>query len=198
MKIVAGLAFVACAALVALSIGTLAPAPAEAQAEAWSIDPAHSFVMFRIKHMDLGYAYGRWNEFSGSVSYDEANAAASSVTVEVKAASVDTGVQPRDDHLRSPDFFNVAQFPTIAFKSTSVAKVDAKHVDVTGDLTLHGVTKPLTVRMEKVGGPVKDPVGKMRMGFEGTATIQRLAFGVGEAEGLSDEVRLTLAFEVVR
>jgi len=198
MKVATAVAFVSCAALAALSIGALAPAPAQAQAQTWAIDPAHSFVLFRLKHLGVGYVYGRWNEFSGSVSYDEANPAASSVSVEVKAASIDTGVKPRDDHLRSPDFFNVAQFPTIAFKSTSVAKVDDAHLEVTGDVTVHGVTKPLVVRMEKLGGPVKDPMGQTRMGFEGKATVKRLAFGVGKPEGISDDIELTLAFQVTK
>ena len=198
MKTIACFTLVLAAVLAGLAFDTVAPSPAEAAAEAYTIDPAHSFVMFRIKHLDLGYVYGRYNEFSGSLQLDEADPAASSVSIEVKAASVDTGVKQRDDHLRSPDFFNVEQFPTITFKSTAVKKVDDKRFDVTGDMTIHGVTKPVTVRMEKIGAG-KDPWGKTRVGFEGTVELKRLEFGVaGTPDMVSDDLRLILAFEATR
>jgi polyisoprenoid-binding protein YceI len=179
-------------------LGGEVPRPAHAAADGYAIDPVHSFVMFRIKHLDIGYVYGRFNEFSGTIKLDEASPSSSSVTVEVKATSVDTGVKQRDDHLRTPDFFAVAQFPTLTFKSTAVKKVDETHFDVTGDLTIHGVTKSVTVRMEKTGAG-KDPWGKFRVGFEGTLELKRSDFEMkGVQEMVGDALRLTLAFEAVK
>jgi polyisoprenoid-binding protein YceI len=172
--------------------------PADAAADGYAIDPAHSFVLFRIKHLDIGYVYGRFNEFSGNLNLDESNAQTSSVAVEVKAASVDTGVKQRDDHLRTPDFFDVAQFPTISFKSTAVKKAGDTLFDVTGDLSLHGVTKSVTVRMEKTGAG-KDPWGKFRVGFEGTLELKRSDYGMkGVQDMVADALRLTLAFEATK
>jgi polyisoprenoid-binding protein YceI len=197
MKIVTPLASVlALAALVGLSLGTTATS-ARAAAEVYTVDAAHSFVLFRCKHMDVGYAYGRFNEFSGTVNWDAANPAGSSITVEVQTKSIDTGVVKRDDHLRNPDYFNAPQFPTLTFKSTAAKMVDATHIEVTGDLTLHGKTKPVTFQVEHAG-PVKDPWGMTRAGFHAEFEIKRSDFGVGKPEGLSDEVRLTIAFEITK
>jgi polyisoprenoid-binding protein YceI len=129
---------------------------------------------------------------------DEANAAASAVNFEIKATSIDTASSGRDDHLRGPDFFNVAQFPTIAFQSTSVKKIDEKNFEVAGNLTLHGVTKPVSVRMEKTGAG-KGREGEALVGFEGTFAIQRSQFGMGYGvPNLGDEVRLTVSVEAAK
>jgi polyisoprenoid-binding protein YceI len=194
MKLVAPLASVlALAALVGLSLGTTA-APARAAAEVYTVDPVHSYVLFKVKHMDIAYAYGRFNEFSGTISWDAANPAASTISVEVKTQSVDTGNKDRDAHLTNPDFFNAAQFPTMTFKSTAVKKVDATHLEVTGDLSLHGKTKSVTFAVEHAG-PITHPRAGTVAGFHAEFPIKRSDFGVGKPEGLGDEVRLTLSLE---
>ena len=186
------------ATLPALLVGVLGATPVAAAPETHAIDAVHSTVLFRVKHMNVGYSYGRFNEFSGTVVLDAASPAASSVKLEVKAASIDTANTKRDDHLRSPDFFNVAQFPTITFESTAVAKVGDDAFEVTGDLTLLGVKKSVKVRMTKTGSGT-DPQGGVRTGFEGTLAIKRSDFGMKYGlEGISDEVGLTLAFETLK
>jgi polyisoprenoid-binding protein YceI len=187
---------VALAALVALSLGTSAT-PARAAAESYAVDAGHSFVLFRVKHMGVGYAYGRFNEFSGTLNWDAANPSASSINVEVKTQSIDTGNTKRDDHLRNPDYFNAAQFPTMTFKSTAVKKLSDTQLEVTGDLSMHGKTKSVTTAVE-FAGPIKDPWGANRAGFHAEFTIKRSDFALGKPEGLSDEVRLTIAFEVTK
>lgn len=187
----------AAAAVAFVAVGT---SPAHAAPESYDIDAVHSSVIFRVLHFGAGYSYGRFNDFGGKLVFDEANPAASSVQVEIKATSVDTANAKRDDHLRGPDFFDVAQFPTISFKSTAVKSAGGTSYDVTGDLSMHGVTKSVTVRMEKIGAG-KDAWGMFRIGFEGTMTVKRSDFGMkyGLDNGaLGDEVRLTLAFEGAR
>ncbi len=181
-------------AVVVLSLGVTS---ASAAPDAYDVDAVHSAVLFRVQHMKAGYTYGRFNELSGKLVLDEANPSASSIEVEVKATSVDTNDKKRDDHLRGPDFFNVAQFPTLTFKSTAVKAAGTKF-DVTGDLTMHGVTKSVTVSMEKTGAG-SDPWGFIRVGFEGTLTVKRSEFGMDKMlEGVGDEIRVTLAFEGAR
>ena len=192
--------FVRTLAAAALAFAAVGTPSAQAAPESFDIDPVHSAVIFRIHHFGSGYSYGRFNDFGGKLVFDEASPAGSSVSVEIKATSVDTANAKRDDHLRGPDFFDVAQFPTITFKSTAVKAAGATSFDVTGDLSMHGVTKSVTVRMEKTGGG-KDAWGMFRVGFEGTMTIKRSDFGMkyGLDNGaLGDEVRLTLAFEGAR
>ena len=161
---------------------------------AYDLDAVHSNVLFRIKHLGVGYVYGRFNEFSGKVNVDDADLSKASVQISVKAASVDTGNGKRDEHLKSPDFFNVAQFPEMRFASKTVAKVDGGY-RIEGDLTLHGVTRPVTVRMELVG-EADDPWGNHRRGYHGTFSIRRTDYGINyDTNVLSDEVDVTRAFE---
>jgi polyisoprenoid-binding protein YceI len=183
-------------ATVALALGAAAfTSTASAAATTWAIDPVHSAVLFRIHHMNAGYVHGRFDKFSGSIVLDEANLAGSSVKVEIETASVDTNAEARDKHLKTPDFFNAAQFPTITFQSTAVKKNGDAAFDVTGDLTLHGVKKSITVKMEKTGEG-KDMKGKEIVGFEGTVTILRSEYDIKTyLPNIGDEVRLTLAFE---
>src|SRR3989442_401145 len=148
-----------------LAAGTLPAKSAAAQAETYQVDGAHSFVLYRIKHMGIGYSYGRFDEVSGTVTLDD-DPAKSSVVVKVNPASVDSGNEKRDAHLKNPDFFNCAQFPDMKFESTAIKKSDATHYEVTGNLTMHGATKPITIVMEK-GGPVADFGGGQRIGFDG-------------------------------
>ena len=166
-----------------------------ATAATYEGDTVHSFVLFKVKHMGASWTYGRFSDFTVSFQADEAKPELSSVAFEVKAESVTTGNEKRDQHLRSPDFFNAKEFPLITFKSTSVHTIDKDTVAVTGDLTLHGVTKPLTVKVVKVGSG-KNMKGGELMGVETTFTLKRSDFGMNTPVGPdSDEVQLTVAVE---
>ncbi|CUU07929.1 MAG: YceI family protein [Fimbriimonadales bacterium] len=173
--------------------------PFYAQGITYRIDPVHSTVIFRVKHMNTAFVYGRFNQFSGTLVVDEKNPERSSVQFEIDLNSVDTGNAQRDDHLRSPDFFNTRQFPKATFKSTRVRKINNTTVEVQGNLTLRGVTKPLTVRVTFTGKG-RNPRGQEIIGFETTFTIKRSEFGInyGLNGGLSDEVRLTVSVEAIR
>jgi polyisoprenoid-binding protein YceI len=177
----------------------LVPATSPARAaESYRVDSIHSSLLFRVKHLNVGYIYGRFNNFSGAFTFDDQNPAASSLTMEVQVQSLDTGNPKRDGHLKTPDFFNAAQFPTMSFKSTKMKALDEKTYEVTGDLTLHGVTQPVTVRLERIGAG-KGMQGEFRTGWESTFTIKRSDFGMKYMlQGVSDEVRVTVAVEGVR
>lgn len=171
-----------------------APAPSVA-AKTYEIDSVHSSAIFRIKHFEASYFYGRFNDITGTVVHDEANPAGSSVEVTIKADSVMTGNGKRDEHLKSQDFFNAAEFPVLSFKSKGVKKGSGKgELEVTGDLTIHGVTKPLTTKVSHTG------TGKGRggevAGFETVFTIKRSDFDMKFMVGpLGDEVQVTISLE---
>lgn len=167
-------------------------------AETYKVDPVHSSVLFRAKHFNTGYFYGRFNSVSGSVVVDDANPAKSSVEIQVKVESIDTNDAKRDQHLKSPDFFNAKQFPTISFKSKQVKKSGKDAYEVTGDLTIHGVTRSVTANVTRTGEG-KDPFGGYRIGFETVFTIKRSDFGMKfMLQGISDEVRLIVSIEGIR
>jgi len=166
----------------------------------YEIDTTHSMIIFRAKHNGVSYNYGRFNEFTGKLMMDATDVSMSMVEFEVKAASVDTGNEKRDQHLRSSDFFSAKQFPVITFKSTKVkAKEDKKDVlEVTGDFELHGVKKSITVDVE-VTGRAKGREGESLIGFESTFTIKRSEFGMTYGMGgISDDIRITVSVEAVR
>ena len=178
----------------------LAVATASIQAQdTFNVDTAHSSLIFRVKHLNTSYAYGRFNDFSGSFVIDKKSPAKNSLNLEVKTASVDTANAQRDTHLKGPDFFNVKQFPTATFKSKSVKLGGAPGtMDVTGDLTINGVTKPVKATIELTGeGPT--PFKDYRAGLETTLTLKRSDFGIKfMPEGLGDEVKLVVSLEGVR
>lgn len=184
-------------AILALLIGSMPSV--QAQPVTYRIDPVHSFVVFRVKHLNTGFAYGRFNTISGTIVVDERNPANSSIELEIDANSVDTGNSQRDDHLRSPDFFNARQFPKITFKSTRVRRINQDTVEVQGDLTIRGVTRPLTARVTFTGKG-RNQRGQEIIGFETTFTIRRSQFNVsyGLNGGLADEVRVTFSVEGIR
>lgn len=173
--------------------------PLQAQGVTYRVDPVHSTVLFRVKHMNTAFVYGRFNSFTGTIVVNERNPAQSSVAFEIDLNSVDTGTSQRDDHLRGPDFFNTRQFPKATFRSTRVRKLNDTTIEVQGNLTLRGVTKPLTLRVT-LTGKGRNPRGQEIIGFETTFTLKRSAFGInyGLNGGLSDEVRLTVSVEAVR
>lgn len=184
-----------------LSLATLAFALAlavPAQADTWKIDPVHSHVGFSVRHF-LNPVPGRFATFDGQVVYEPANPAASSVEVTVDAASIDTGNDRRDDHLRSPDFFDVASHPTLTFKSKKVAPLGENDLAVTGDLTIRGVTKEVTVPVQVLG------VMGDKAGFQTEFTVDRKDYGVlwnrALDQGgtvLGDEVKIVLTIQADR
>ena len=170
----------------------------------WNFDNAHSTVGFTIKHMMFAKVRGQFTEWTGSLSYDPANVAGAQVNATITAGSIDTANEQRDGHLKSGDFFNVEEFPTLTYKSSSWEKTGGK-IHVHGDLTMHGVTKPVTLEVTENGQGV-DPWGNQRIGFTATATINRKDFGlnwnsaleaggvlVGEEVHIDIEVQATLA-----
>lgn len=173
------------------SIGTALPAAD------YAIDTAHSFVEFRIKHLGYSWLYGRFNRFSGHFSYDADNPQASAISVSIDTASVDTNHAERDKHLRGSDFLDVAKYPDATFESTKYTG-DAQGGTLEGMLTLHGVTKPISIELEKLGEG-KDPWGGYRAGFIGTTTLTRRDFGISYNLGpASESMELELGIEGIR
>lgn len=180
------------AMLIAFGIGSAASA-----ASNYKIDTVHSFVTFKVKHLGVANAWGRFNEPTGTMTWDADNPSAGKFDVVIQASKVDTANTKRDEHLRSPDFFNARQFPTITFKSTSIEKLDDNKFEMAGDLTLHGTTKPVKVELVKVGEA--DTRQGPKIGFDATFTIKRSEFGMNYMlEGLGDEVTIYVAIEAVR
>jgi polyisoprenoid-binding protein YceI len=164
-----------------------------ASADAYQIDPHHASFIFKIKHMGLSYVYGTFNDVAGNFTTDDKP----SFNIIVKTASVDTHIAKRDEHLRSPDFFNANQFPVTTFKSTAVTAT-GDDLAVTGDLALHGVTRSITFTVHKVGEG-KDPWGGYRTGYSTEFQIKRSDFGMTNMlEMISDEVVLMISFEGIR
>ena len=174
-----------------------------AAAGTWNIDPSHTTIGFSVRHAMVSKVRGTFGEFAGSLTIDGDDLAASSAELTIQTASIDTKSADRDGHLVSPDFLDVENFPTITFTSTSVA-VDGADVAITGDLTIHGVTRPVTVNYEYIGSSL-DPFGFTRVGFEGTAKLSRKDFGLTwnaalETGGVlvGDEITLILDVEAVK
>jgi len=170
---------------------------AQAAPTTWTIDPNHSNVTFTIRHF-FSKVTGSFTKFSGSVVYDPANPAASSAKAEIDAASINTSNDRRDGHLRSPDFFDVAKYPALTFESTKVT-ADGSKLKIEGNLTMHGVTKPVTLEGEFLGaGPA---MGGQRAGFEASTKVDRKDFGivwnkvVDQGTMLGDDVEIRLAIE---
>jgi polyisoprenoid-binding protein YceI len=175
-----------------LLLGSMAASPA--MADSYALDAAHAGVTFKISHLGLSWTYGRFNDIAGDFVVDATKPAASSFNFTLKTESIDTGNAKRDEHLKAPDFFNAKQFPVISFKSTSVKAVKDGY-EVTGDFTLHGVTKPITFTL--VGGKTAEfPKGVFRTGFTGELIIKRSEFGIDKfAEAVGEEVFIAASFE---
>ena len=173
---------------------TLGTAPVARAADAYAIDPAHTSVVFKIDHLGFTSIYGRFNEVAGEFTIDAEKPESSSFDITINTDSVDTGNAKREEHLKSPDFFNAKQFPTITFKSTSVAKTE-KGLKVEGDLTLHGETKPVSFVL--TGGKTGEfPKDVQRTGYSTEFSIKRSDFGMDKmAPAAGDEVVLLIGFE---
>ena len=166
----------------------------------YSIDPSHSRIGFVARHAMVTKVRGSFNEFAGSGYFDAENPTNSSVSLTIRAASIDTRNADRDAHLRSNDFFDMDTYPEITFTSTSVEPTGEDNFRVTGDLTIKGVTKPVTVDFEYTG-TATDPFGNQRIGLEGSTTVNRKDWGVNwnaalEAGGVLVGEKVTLEFEV--
>jgi polyisoprenoid-binding protein YceI len=188
----------ASAALAAGLYAASGPAHSAPPTSTWTGDTVHSFVLFKIKHLGTSWAYGRFDDFTVSLEAGDEGANLASVNFVVKAESIDTGTAKRDQDLRGPDFFNAKQFETISFESTAAKSVDADTTEVTGDLTIHGTTKPVTVKVVRVGhgkGMKKEDLA----GYETTFTVKRSDYGMTTLVGpVGDEVTLTIAVEAAR
>ena len=168
----------------------------------YAIDKAHSEATFQVRHL-LTKVRGRFSDFAGTIQFDEADPERSSVNVTVQAASVDTSEHDRDKHLRSADFFDVETFPTLTFTSRAITRKGDRRFDVAGDLTIHGVTRPLILDVAFLG-KAKDPWGNERVAFEADATINRKDFGLNwnaalETGGflVGDEVKISLSVQAI-
>lgn len=158
----------------------------------------HAFINFKISHLGYSWLYGSFKDFSGTFSYDEKNPDTSKVQVSIQTSSVDTNQAERDKHLRSDDFLNVSKFPTATFESTAIKTTGEKSADITGNLTLNGVTKPVVIKA-KLTGEGADPWGGYRAGFEGSTSFKLKDFNIKKDLGpASQEVELTLSVEGVR
>ncbi|BDG03007.1 YceI family protein [Anaeromyxobacter oryzae] len=185
------------------TLAAVLPALALAGQGAYNLDPSHSTAGFAVKHLVISTVRGEFRTFSGVVKLDDADVTRSTVEATIDVNSLDTHVADRDAHLKSPDFFDVAKYPTITFKSTKVAKAGKDGLTVTGDLTLHGVTRPVTLDV-KASPEVKGMYGETRRGFAATTKIDRKDFGltwnklVEAGPAVGDEVTIALDLEVVK
>lgn len=185
----------------ALAVPLFAQTPAAAPADVWVVDKPHSSASFKIRHL-MSNVTGYFRDFDAVLQINRAEPARSSVEFTIKPASIDTRDSDRDEHLRSPDFFEVTKYPAITFKSTSVAKKSENQFEVTGDLTMHGVTKRLTLPVNFLGFQ-RDPRGNEKAGFEIETTLDRKDYNISWNrvldEGgvlLGDEVKVTIELEM--
>lgn len=179
--------------------------PAFAGASAWTIDPDHSNVGFKVRHLMVSNVKGSFEKHSGTVEINDNDIAKSRVEVTIDTNSINTNVQKRDEHLRSADFFDVAKYPSMNFVSKKVVKAGKDRLKVTGDLTLHGITREVVLDVEGPSKESKDPWGSIRRGATATTKINRKDFGLvwnkaletgGVAVG--EEITITLEIEMIR
>jgi len=171
----------------------------------YQIDPAHSAAQFKLRHMGIANIKGEFDEVSGNVSYDPADPSKSSIEVSINAASISTRAPKRDEHLKAPDFLNVAEHPHITFKSKSVSSSGNGSFKVLGDLSIRGVSKEVTLTVDGLSDEVKDPWGMMRRGAEAKTRINRNDFGLnfnapleGGGVMLGDDVDIMIDMEMTR
>jgi polyisoprenoid-binding protein YceI len=177
---------------------------AAAHADTWNIDPAHTMVEFSVRHMMISNVKGVFQKTTGTITVDGTDPNSVKIDATIDASSIDTRVEKRDNHLKSDSFLDVAKYPTITFKSTKIEPDGTDKWKVTGDLTLHGVTKPVVLEVQNTQ-PIKDPMGKTRAGASASTTINRKDFGVSfnqpmEAGGvmIGDDVAITIEVEAVK
>ena len=167
-------------------------------ADTYTVDLVHSSISFMISHVGISNIHGRFNDFSGKITIDKSDPTKSSFALSIPIESIDTNNVKRDEHLRAPDYFNAKQFPTMTFQSTKVKVVDGGY-EVTGDLTLHGVTKPVSFKLKGGDKVVEFPKGTQRIGLVSTFSIVRSDFGVNaEPKNLGDEIPISIGIEAAK
>ena len=170
----------------------------------WNFDLSHSSVNFSVRHLMISKVHGRFTQWDGSLEIDDADVTQSKLDVAIQAASIETRDEKRDAHLRSADFFDVATYPTLTFKSTKIEKRSDSELAVTGELTIHGVTKSVTLDVE-LNGESKDPWGGIRRGFSAKTSVNRKDFGLTwnaalETGGVvvGDKVEISIEVEAIK
>lgn len=170
----------------------------------WVIDPAHSEIHFKVKHLVIATVTGSFNKFEGSLETDSDDFSNASLVFSADVNSISTNMSDRDMHLKSPDFFDAATYPRLQFKSTAFKKLSDSEYKLTGDITIRGLTREISMDVE-FGGTMKDPYGNLKAGFEISGKINRKDFGLNwnaitEAGGVvvSDEVKLQMSIELVK
>lgn len=189
----------ATAVLLALTV------PLPARAATWDIDPVHTGVRFKVRHLMVSNVRGTFGKVSGTVQYDEKDFTKASADITIDAASIDTGVAKRDQDLKGPDFLDVARYPTLTFKSRRVEATAGGGLRMIGDLAIHGVTREAALDIDRPAPAIKDPWGKTRMGGAATLKIDRKDFGLTYSKTLEtgglivgDEVAIDIDVEIVR
>jgi polyisoprenoid-binding protein YceI len=183
-------------------LATVAVGSAAAAESTWEIDPAHSSVQFSVRHMMVSNVRGEFRKVSGTVQGDETDPTKAKVEATIDTTSIDTRNEKRDSHLKSADFLDTEKFPTMTFKSKKIEKTGDHHYRVTGDLTLHGVTREVTLDVEGPSAVVKDPMGNVRVGATATAKLNRQDFGISWSKSLDgggvmvgDDIDVTIDVE---
>ena len=172
---------------------------AVAQSNVWQLDPAHSSAQFAVRHMGISTVRGTFTKLSGSAHYDPTDAKNDSVEVTIETPSVDTRVEMRDNDLRSDHFFDVQKYPAMTFHSTKVESLGADKLKITGDLTIRGATKPVSLDVEGPTKPIDDGHGHVHMGISATGTLNRTDFGMNGYQGVvGNEINLTIDAELVQ
>ena len=184
---------------------TVAIPEVEKSTTTWNIDPIHSTVQFKIKHMMISNVKGEFSSVRGSLELDKVDIENSRVQGEIDAATINTREAQRDAHLKSADFFNVEKFPTLSFRSTKVSKKSTEELTVAGDITIHGISRPVVFAVEALSEPAKDPWGNTRIGLSAATKINRKDFGLTwnaalETGGIlvGEEVTITLDLQFVK
>ena len=187
------------------ALAAILSVPGAAASSTWQIDPAHTAAQFAVKHMMISTVRGEFKGVTGAVAWDDEDITKSSVNVTIDAATVNTGEPKREADLRSDHFFEVAKYPTITFKSTRVEPAGAGKLNVTGDLTIHGVTKQVVLDVAGPSAVVKDPMGNSRVAISATTKINRQDFGVkwnatmdGGGVVVGDDVNITIDLEMIK
>jgi polyisoprenoid-binding protein YceI len=187
------------------STETAPPPPATTTSSTWNIDPSHSLAEFKIRHMMISYVKGACSGITGRLNLDETDYTRSTIEVSIPAASIRTADEKLDAHLKNEDFFDVEKFPTWTFRSTQISSAGGRDYAVTGDLTIRGVTKSVTLKVDDVSEPATDPWGNQRIGLSGSTKVNRKDFGITWNAALDsggvlvgDEVTITLEVQFIK
>jgi polyisoprenoid-binding protein YceI len=180
-----------------LALIATAAAQTGSSSATWKIDPNHSAAQFSVRHLGVSTVRGAFSKVSGSANYDPGDLSKATLEATIDATSVDTRVEMRDNDLRSPNFFDVQKYPTITFHSKQFKSPTSGKLQITGDLTIHGVTKEVVLDVDGPTAPIKDPWGNQRVGVSATTKINRKDFGVNGAAGaVGDDITITIDAEL--